>query len=578
MNTLFTTFLSMSFSGACLILLLFLGKRLWRNKVSRQWQYYIWLVVVLRLLLPFGAEISVINRPVQSIYQSVAQAVSPAQTEKEDDTSGNMTKMVNLEESLENDWEITTVLRRFVDFLTAYGGWLWIVVALAMLLRKITVYQSFVEYVKAGAQPVSDLALLDDLSIAAKEAGVTKPVELCVNPLVSSPLVIGFLRPAIVLQGTELSEEAFHYIALHELTHCRRWDVLYKWLVQIAVCLHWFNPLVYLMSREITAACEFSCDEAVLKKVGYDSAQAYGKTLLDAMAAVGKYKESLCAVTLSENKRILKERLETVMSLKKKSRAVRILTTVLTFCFIFGASFLFAYPVTAQAYQSGSVSEKVADRTERDRKDSVILQAQQFYEAGSLPLFENAFSRMNEETQEVWLNRIYEDGEIAFFSVSVNQLAVNSPLIGQFAEKFYEDEAVSFFSVLADCMGEKTLEEWLDRALKDGTVSAGFQAMLFDKLDKDAEFDAWEEEQAEKQLAEYAAYGVTKAGKDYYYQGQMVNIFLDHRPDSSFYTLNINPLGAVNIKILRGADGKITGVAYMTEVETEELLGDWDIP
>ena len=63
------------------------------------------------------------------------------------------------------------------------------------------------------------------------------------------------------------------------------------------------------MSREIIKACEFSCDEAVLAKMGYDNAQDYGKTLLDAMAAVGKYKESLGAVTLSENKHLLKERL-----------------------------------------------------------------------------------------------------------------------------------------------------------------------------------------------------------------------------------------------------------------------------
>lgn len=578
MNTLFVTFLLMSFSGSCLTLLLLLGKRIWQDKVSRQWQYYIWLAVVLRLLLPFGVEVPVVNRPIQSIGQTIIQAVSPAQTEETVTVSKNLTKMVNKAENQENDGKGADVPRRFIAFLAEYGGLLWLIMAFAMLLRKITAYQSFLEYVKAGAEPVSDLALLDKLSFAAKEAGVTKPVELCVNPLVSSPLVIGFFRPAIVLPGKELSEESFRYIALHELTHCRRCDVLYKWLVQIAVCLHWFNPLVYFMSREITAACEFSCDEAVLKKVGYDNAQAYGNTLLDAMAAVGKYKESLFAVTLSENKKVLKERLEAVMSLKKKGRAVRILTTALTFCLIFSASVLFAHPITVQASQPGSALEEEAIGVKRDRKVPTASQAQQFYEAGSLPLFESAFSRMNEETQEVWLNRIYEDGEIAFFSVSVNQLAVNSPLIGQFAEKFYEDEAVSFFSVLADCMNEKTLEEWLDRALGDENVSAGFQAMLFDKLDKDGKFDAWEAEQEAKQQAKYAAYGVTKEGKDYYYQGRMVNIFLDQRPDSAFYTLNINPLGAVNIKILRGEDGEITGVAYMTEAETEELLGDWDIP
>ena len=84
--------------------------------------------------------------------------------------------------------------------------------------------------------------------------------------------------------------------------------MFYKWLVQITVCLHWFNPLVHLMSREITKDCEFSCDEAVLAKMGCDNAQDYGQTLLDAMAAVGKYKENPSAVTLSENKQLLKRK------------------------------------------------------------------------------------------------------------------------------------------------------------------------------------------------------------------------------------------------------------------------------
>ena len=55
--------------------------------------------------------------------------------------------------------------------------------------------------------------------------------------------------------------------------------------------------------------------------MGYDNAQDYGKILLDAMAAVGKYKESLAAVTLSENKQLLKERLGAIMNLKRKSKA-----------------------------------------------------------------------------------------------------------------------------------------------------------------------------------------------------------------------------------------------------------------
>ena len=63
-------------------------------------------------------------------------------------------------------------------------------------------------------------------------------------------------------------------------------------------------------------------------------------------------------------------------------------------------------------------------------------------------------------------------------------------------------------------------------------------------------------------------------GKDYYYEGQLVNIFLDIRPGKSFYTLNMNPKGTVNIKIVRDADNKITGAIYMTETEVTQLLED----
>ena len=62
--------------------------------------------------------------------------------------------------------------------------------------------------------------------------------------------------------------------------------------------------------------------------------------------------------------------------------------------------------------------------------------------------------------------------------------------------------------------------------------------------------------------------------KDYYYRGQLVNIFLDIRPNQSVYTLNMNPKGTVNIKIVRDANNKITAVAYMSDAEVTELLGD----
>lgn len=122
---------------------------------------------------------------------------------------------------------------------------------------------------------------------------------------------------------------------------------MYKWLVELTVCLHWFNPAVYLMRREITKACEFSCDAAVLAKVGKSHAPDYGKTLLDAMAAVRKYRETVGAVPLSENKQLLKERLGAVMRYQKKSSAEVLMTSALTLVIVLSAALIGVYPAAA---------------------------------------------------------------------------------------------------------------------------------------------------------------------------------------------------------------------------------------
>ena len=128
-------------------------------------------------------------------------------------------------------------------------------------------------------------------------------------------------------------------------------------------------------------------------------------------------------------------------------------------------------------------------------------------------------------------------------------------------------------------MSEKTLERYLDKSLKDGKWA--FQSVLYNLLDRKDEFDEQEKkkekEWAEALKAQYQAAGVTMIDeKNYYYQGQLVDIFLDQRTNQSFYTLNMNPAGTVNIKILRNANDKITGVSYMTKAEIEELFGDME--
>lgn len=554
MNLIFQTILSMSLSGTLLILLLLFGGMILKNRLSRQWQYYIWLVVLLRLLIPFGPEASLMGRVYRAAEQNSVQSNLQAASKKP--VMENEAAAADLQEAAA--WPDSTDMENSFspsEGMALAGKYLWVIwlaVALGMLIRKITVYQSYIKYVRAGAEPVSDVALLDRLSVTAQQMGSGRAMELCVNPHVASPMLVGYFHPCIVLPCADVQESKFCYMVMHELTHYKRRDILYKWLVQLTVCLHWFNPFVYWMRREMERACEFSCDEAVVSKMGYVHAADYGETLLDAMTTAGNGREPLAALTMSANKELLRERLGAIMSCKKKTKTVGILTIGLTMCIALGAFFLGAYPTAAakENAEKASPVQNVEKKTPVQEKpadmgDEAAADAEKYYKAHSLPQFYIAFYKLDETEQEAWLDRIYADDSIAFFSI------------------------------LAEGMDKETLEGWLDRALADQKLN--FQSMLYDKLDMEAEWDEAEKELEEEQLAQYRAVGVTKNGKNYYYQGQLVNIFLDiHKPNQSFYTLSMNPAGTVNVKIIRAEDGKITGAAYMTEAEIEELFGDME--
>ncbi|MDE6873812.1 MAG: M56 family metallopeptidase, partial [Lachnospiraceae bacterium] len=153
MNAVLKIFLSMSFSGGLLILALLFGKRFLKDKVSRQWQYYIWLIVILRLLLPFGPEVSLLGKTYQAVDRAITKAPLPLQRPAINTPGDISVPAVDLEQNNENvnrPSEDLTAVRPLQDIGTLFINhvWLaWLVVALGLLIRKITTYQGFMRYI-----------------------------------------------------------------------------------------------------------------------------------------------------------------------------------------------------------------------------------------------------------------------------------------------------------------------------------------------------------------------------------------------------------------------------------------------
>lgn len=349
MNNLLKIILSLSFSGALLIIImLFIGKAFFRGRTNHRWKYYIWLIIIARLLIPLTPDISLTGTIFEKTDIVMEQIVETTPT----DGTVNITPVEkNNYDTNDNSDTTFSLIHSFISVLFQNLGIIWLIVSLILLIRKITIYQGFVKYIKAGREEVSSIELLNTLARLGTQIGVNCPVEFYTNDLISSPLLIGFFRPCIILPTTNISEDDLKYALLHELTHFKRKDMFYKWLVQITTCLHWFNPLVYIMGHEISRECELSCDEEMIRTLNEKERRKYGDTLLHAMALGGKYKDTVSSVTLNESKELLKERLGAIINFKENSKAAKTIMLGLTFLLIVCSIIIGAYTIKNKPMQ-----------------------------------------------------------------------------------------------------------------------------------------------------------------------------------------------------------------------------------
>ncbi len=336
MNKLMNIIFSLSISGTILIFILMIMRVVLKEKVSKTWQYYIWIMVIVRLLLPWTPDIHFLGN-ISEINDNTM-----IQSEIVDENKSERLNLAIYSEN--NEYSPNKIYTANIYSLILKNIWfIWLLVAAMLFIRKITIYQSFVNYIKVGREEISDIKQWEHLGKLLEQKHIVTPVSIYKNELISSPLIIGFFKPCIMLPNEKLSDSEFECTILHELVHYKRKDMFYKWLVQITICIHWFNPIVYIMGKEINRICELSCDEEVIKEFNDKKIYEYGNTLIKAIRVGNFYENSLASVTLTKNVDLLKERLDAIMSFKRKNKfnsIIPLMTTIILLCsFIFSGAY-----------------------------------------------------------------------------------------------------------------------------------------------------------------------------------------------------------------------------------------------
>ena len=339
MNEFMKVLLSLSVSGTLLLLPILGLKPLYKAKFSKRWQYYIWIIVALRFLLPFTPDTTIVG----SLFEKSGTTVITNEIPTNPDVPVWVNTNKNETEPIQTSRDITAVAMGEPFHIYVCLFFIWSTLALILFVRKITIYQSFIQYIKAGSVEVSDIKLLNLLSDCEEKLNIKTRAELSYNPLIASPMMIGFFRPRIVLPVGDMEDKELSYIFVHELIHYKQRDMFYKWLIQIVVCTHWFNPFVYLLEKEVNKSCELSCDEKIISVLDDKAKREYGDTLISFMRPNNLYKSSLASVTLTEGAEQLKERLNAIMNFKKKTKWGIFISLLLTLMLVCGFTVSGAY-------------------------------------------------------------------------------------------------------------------------------------------------------------------------------------------------------------------------------------------
>lgn len=166
------------------------------------------------------------------------------------------------------------------------------------------------------AQPVMQEA---EIQRWLRSHRLRRSLSVCRLEGLEAPLTYGILHPVILLpQEMPLEENLWlSYVLEHEFVHIRRFDAAAKLLMASAVCIHWFNPLVWVMWNLFNRDIELSCDESAVQKLGMEKRAAYARALIGMEEA----KSGLFPLYNSFGKTAIEERIRAIMKMKKSSAA-----------------------------------------------------------------------------------------------------------------------------------------------------------------------------------------------------------------------------------------------------------------
>lgn len=533
--------LQMSFLGTVIILLIVVLRAVLINRLPKKTFLILWWIALIRLLVPFSIK-SVTS--IYSLFQSIYSDINPvrtAQTTTFLPINGNMPEIANgLSEAMVQRTESISILS---------------VIWLAGLLLCFGFFA--VSYIKCYREFRFSLPVENDILEAWKEKHPLKrSLSIRQTETIAAPLSYGVIRPVILMpKNTEWKNiYQLRYVLEHEYVHIRRLDMLTKLIMIAAVCIHWFNPLVWVMYILFNRDLELSCDETVVRRFGMDIKSVYATALI----SMEEKKSGLTPLCNSFSKNAIEERIRAIMKIKKTSKFAVMISAVL----VIG--------VTGGFATSASSLEKNTETAQENGETTVALNEVNIRE--DEPLSSSDVEWWTAEEYAKWLD---EEKEVLKSMIGEKAYTGGDGWFVWTQEKV--DETIALYEDnLQKIKDGMKLSKSSDDAVG---ITMAYSPENIEYAKQEAETvtenkDSNENVFSEEQLSEYAKAGITYQKETGFlmYDGKTIGYFRDEFKPGT-YTISSKRGGTLRVEVQRENYGTIT------DVKAEPLSDDfWSEP
>ena len=309
----------MSVAGGVLILFIVLIRALAIHRLPKTTFLALWMIAALRLLLPFSIPLTFNIHIGLDVFSDVVQELP----------SGNIAS--TLPGDSPPSYDIGTAVPSPATEHISTFEILWLV---GVLLLAIYFSISYFRSMRKFRMSIPDNTPYIQNWLTAHQ--ISRPLAVRSSDLISSPLTYGILHPVILLPKKldRNDQVALKYVLTHEYVHIRRFDAITKILFAAVLCIHWFNPFVWVMYVLANRDIELSCDAWVIRMMGEKNRSSYALMLIK----MEEKRSGMSALYSHFGKNAISERIEAIMKFKKTS----ILACAFALVLVVGATTAFA--------------------------------------------------------------------------------------------------------------------------------------------------------------------------------------------------------------------------------------------